>query len=116
VDIFHRTERLLPEFKLHGGIELRKACVEIMLKRIGILEIDGMRLVRVLCNVGKVETQSLAKTPKFDLALVFETKLKGLLRDLLTIGGPSQTMKGKDEEQEGYMIYALQASIVLQGF
>ena len=113
MDIFHRTESLLPEFELHGGIELGKASVEIMLKRIGILEVDRMRLVRVLCNVGKVEAQSLAKTPKFDFALMFETKLEGLLRDLLSIGEACQTTECKGEGQEGYMIYALQASIVL---
>jgi hypothetical protein len=83
VDIFHRTERLLPEFELHGGVELREASVEIMLKRIGVLKIDRVGLMRVFCNVGEVEAQSLAKSSKFDLALMLETKLERLLRDLL---------------------------------
>jgi hypothetical protein len=82
-----------------------------MLKRIGILEVDRMWLVRVLCNIRKVEAQSLAKTPKFDLALMFETKLEGLLGDLLSVGETSQTTKCKGEV-DGYMIYALQASVV----
>jgi hypothetical protein len=94
VNIFYRTESLLPEFKLHGGIELCKASVEVMLKRIGVLEVDRMRLVRVLCYVGKVKAQSLAKTSKFDLALMFETKLEGLLRDLLSSGKTNQTCNG----------------------
>jgi hypothetical protein len=55
VDIFHRTEGLLPEFELHGGIELRKASVEVMLKSIGILEVDRVRLVRVLCDISEVK-------------------------------------------------------------
>jgi len=56
-----------------------------MLKRIGILKVDRMGLVRVFCNVGEMEAQSLAKTSKFDLALMLETKLECLLRDLLSI-------------------------------
>lgn len=56
-----------------------------MLKRIWILEVDCMGLVCVFCNVGEVETQGLAKTPKFNLALVLETKLERLLRNLLLI-------------------------------
>lgn len=93
MDIFHRTERLLPKFELYGGIELRKASVEVMLKRIGILEVDRVRLVRVLCDVGEVKAQSLTKTSKFDLALMIETKLESLLRDLLWIGKRNQTTK-----------------------
>jgi len=55
VYIFHRTEGLLPEFELHGGIELCEAGVEVMLERIGILKVDRMGLVRVFCNVGEME-------------------------------------------------------------
>jgi hypothetical protein len=40
-----------------------------------------------------VKAQSLAKTSKFDLALMFETKLEGLLGDLLSIGKTNQTMQ-----------------------
>ena len=100
MDIFHRTEGLLPEFELHGGIKLRKASVEVMLKRIGILEVDRVRLVRVLCDVGEVKAQSLAKTSKFDLALMIETKLESLLRDLLSTGKTDQTTKCTNKGQE----------------
>lgn len=47
----HSAEVRVPR----GGVELREASVEVMLKRIRILEVDRMGLVRVFCNVGEVE-------------------------------------------------------------
>jgi len=55
VDIFHRTEGLLPEFELNGGVELCEASIEVMLEGIRILEVDCMWLMGIFCNVGEVE-------------------------------------------------------------
>jgi hypothetical protein len=83
VNIFHRAEGLLPEFELHGGVELRKASVKVVLKCIRILEVNGVGLVGIFCNIGEVKTQCLAKSSKLNLTLMLETKLERLLCNLL---------------------------------
>jgi hypothetical protein len=55
MNIFYRTEGLLPEFKFHGSVELCETSIKVMLKGIGILEVDRMWLVCIFCNVGEVE-------------------------------------------------------------
>jgi hypothetical protein len=49
--IFDRTESFLPEFKLDGGIELSKSCVQMVLEGIGIGEVDGVLLMRIFRNI-----------------------------------------------------------------
>lgn len=86
VDVFDGTERFLPELELDRGIELCEAGVEVMLEDLRVGQVDGVSLVCILCDVGEVETESLAQTTELDLALVLETEAEGLLCDLLTDG------------------------------
>ena len=81
--IFDGAEGFLPELELDGGIELSEAGVEVVLKNFGVREVDRMLLMCVLCNVGKMESQSFAEAAEFDLALMFEAELERLLGNLL---------------------------------
>lgn len=75
-----------------------------------------MRLVCIFCNVQKVKAQGLAKTSKFNLTLVFETELEGLLGNLLSIGNLRQASTGWSKDKVTDMIDDLQAGIILEGF
>ena len=55
----------------------------MMLKRVGIREIDRVGLMGIFCNICKVQAESFAKATELDLAYVFEAKLEGLMGDLL---------------------------------
>ena len=56
----------------------------MVLQGICVGKIDAVRLVRILRNVGQVETEGLAQATELDLALVLQAELEGLLRDLLS--------------------------------
>jgi len=83
VDILNGAESFLPELELDGGVELREASVEMVLKDVRVREVDGVLLVRVFGNVGEMEAECLAETTEFDFSLVFQAEFEGLLRDLL---------------------------------
>lgn len=83
MDILDGAEGFLPKLKFYGGVKLSETCVEMMLKGVGIGEIDGMLLVRVFGNIGQVEAERLAKATEFDFALMFETEFERLLSNLL---------------------------------
>lgn len=83
VNVFDRAEGLLPQLQLNRRIELREAGIEMVLKRVGVGEVDGMGLVRVFADIRKVKSQSLTQTTEFDLALVFQAELERLLGNLL---------------------------------
>jgi hypothetical protein len=55
----------------------------VVLERVWVCEVDGMRLMGVFGEILEVETKGLAETAKFDFALVFETEFECLLGDLL---------------------------------
>ena len=55
----------------------------MVLGGIRIGQVDGVWVVRVLCYVGKVQAESLAKATELDLALMLQAELEGLLSDLL---------------------------------
>ena len=70
VDILDGAEGLLPKLKLDGGVQLRKASIEMMLQSFWIGEIDGVDLVRILGDIGKVEAERLTQTTELDFALI----------------------------------------------
>jgi hypothetical protein len=81
--ILDGAEGLLPQLELNRGVELRETRVEVVLERIGVGEVDRVLLVRVLCDVGQVQTECFAETAELDFALVFEAEFECLLSDLL---------------------------------
>ena len=83
VHIFDRPICFLPELKLHRGVELGKSCVEMVLKGVGVGEVDGMLLMRVFRDISQVEAERLAESAELDLALMFKAELERLLCDLL---------------------------------
>jgi hypothetical protein len=83
VYIFDAPEGFLPELELDGGRELREARIEMVLECFRVSEIDRMRLVRVLRDIGKVQAEGFAEPSELDLALVFEAETESLLGDLL---------------------------------
>lgn len=83
VDVFDGTKGFLPELELDGGVELRKARIEVVLEDLWVGEVDGMGLVCIFCDIGEVETECLTETTELDLALVLETEAECLLCDLL---------------------------------
>ena len=54
-----------------------------MLQRIGVGEVDRVRLMRVFSDVGEVQTQRLAESAELDFALMLEAEAESLLCDLL---------------------------------
>ena len=91
MDVLNGTESFLPELEFNGGVALGEAGVEMVLEGVGVGEVDGMLLVRVLGDIGEVKAEGFAETTEFDLALVLETELERLLGDLLEQRNPSMT-------------------------
>ena len=56
----------------------------MVLQGIRVGEVDAVRLVRILRDIGQVKTEGLAQATELDLALVLQAELEGLLRDLLS--------------------------------
>ena len=83
MNVLDGTEGLLPELELDGGVELGEAGVEMVLEGVGVGEVNGVLLVGVLGDIGKMEAQGFAETTELDLALVLEAELERLLGDLL---------------------------------
>ena len=55
------------------------------LQSLGVLEVDSVGLVCILCHICKLQTESLAKTAELDLTLVLQTESERLLGNLLKI-------------------------------
>ena len=85
MDVFDRSEGLLPEFKLDGGIELRETRVEMVLQGIRIAEVDRMWLVLVFRNIGEVQPEGLAESTELYFPLMLQAEFECLLRNLLHI-------------------------------
>jgi hypothetical protein len=96
VDVFNAAESFLPKLKLYGNVELLEAGIEMSLKSIGVVEIDGVHLRRVLGSIRQMITKKLAQSAKLGLAGILLTELEGL-------------------EGSG-LIHDLEASIVLEDF
>ena len=52
------------------------------MESVGIAQVDRVWLMGILGDVGQMQTKRLAQTPKFNLTLVLQTELEGLLGDL----------------------------------
>ena len=79
MNILDGAEGLLPELKLDRCVELSEAGVEVVLKRFGIVEVDGVDLVGILGDVGEVEAEGLAQAAELDFSLVLQAETEGLL-------------------------------------
>ena len=114
VDILDGTERLLPELELHGCVELREAGIEMVLEGIGIRQVDGMGLVRVLGDVPEVQTKRFAQAAELHFTLVLQAELESLLGDLLR-QWPSYSVARITRLRMTNLVDGLQSCIVFQG-
>lgn len=88
VDVLGGAEALLPELEVDRGRELLEARVEVALERVRVVQVDRVRLVRVLLRRREVRPQRLAQAAELGLALVREAERERVVRDGL--GGPDQ--------------------------
>ena len=51
MNVFNGSKSFLPQFKLCCNIKLIKSGIEMSLESIRIVEVYGMRLIRVLSNI-----------------------------------------------------------------
>ncbi|GFZ49577.1 hypothetical protein JCM24511_07697 [Saitozyma sp. JCM 24511] len=84
VHILNGSEGFLPEFELDSGLELEEASVEVTREGLGVGEVDGMLLVRVLGGVGEVLAETLlAQAAEVGLALVDLAEVERAMGDRL---------------------------------
>lgn len=81
VGVLDRLEGLLPQLELNSNVELLEASVEMALKSVGVAEVDGVHLGRVLGGILEMVAEQLAQSAEFGLAGVTETELEGLEGD-----------------------------------
>ena len=94
MDILDTAESLLPELQLDGNVELLEAGVKVTLQGVGVTQVDGVHLSRVLGGILDVVPEELTKTTELGLTGVLETELEGL--------------------QGGGLVHNLETGIVLQ--
>jgi hypothetical protein len=94
VDVLNAAEGLLPELELNGNVELLEPGLEVALESVGVAQVDGMHLGRVLGGGLDVIPQQLAKPPELSLPGILKTEIEGL--------------------QSGALIKKLEAGIVSQ--
>jgi hypothetical protein len=83
LDVLDRAEGLLPELEIDGGVELVEPRLEVSGEDVGVGEVDGVGLVGVLVDGGKVLSDDLAQPAELSLSLVRDAELEGLVDDLL---------------------------------
>lgn len=83
VDILDRAESLLPELELDSDVQLLEAGVEMPLKSIGVVEVDGVHLGRVLGRILDVVAEKLAEAAELSLPGVLQAKVESLKGGLL---------------------------------
>lgn len=95
VDVLGGAEGLLPELEVDGRVELLEARVEVTLERVGVVEVDRVRLVRVFLRRSEVRAERLGQTTELGLALVREAERKRLVRDgLATVSTTADSTSG----------------------
>lgn len=76
--IFSGPESFLPEFELHGGIELREADVEVALQCLWVADVDTVVCARVLLGRCEMLAESLCEPAELCLSGVLEAELESL--------------------------------------
>lgn len=78
VDILNAAESLLPQLQLNGNVQLLEASVEVALQGVGVAQVDGVHLGRVLGGILDVVAQELTQAAELSLAGVLLAELEGL--------------------------------------
>ena len=78
MDILDAAECLLPQLELDSNVELLETSLEVALQSIGLAQIDGMHLRRVLGSSLDMVAEKLAESSELGLASVLQAKVKGL--------------------------------------
>ena len=86
----------------------------MVLESIGVGEIDGMGLVRILRDVGEMEAEGLAETAELNLTLVLQAELECLLSDLLWRREYGYVMPEDADSMKTHLVDVFQPCIVLQ--
>lgn len=78
VDVLNTAESLLPQLQLDGNIQLLKASLKVALQGIGLAQVDGVHLRRVLGSGLHMVTEELAESSELSLACIFEAEIESL--------------------------------------
>ncbi|GKT43894.1 uncharacterized protein ColSpa_04075 [Colletotrichum spaethianum] len=78
VDILNGAESLLPELELNGNVELLETSLQVTLEGVGIAQVDGVHLSRVLGSGLDMVAQQLAKSAELSLSGVLQAEVEGL--------------------------------------
>ena len=78
MDILNTAESLLPELEFNGDVKLLETSLKMSLQSVGIAQVDGVHLSRVLGGGLDMVAEQLAETAELGLAGVLEAEVKGL--------------------------------------
>jgi hypothetical protein len=78
MDILNTAESLLPELEFNGDVKLLETSLKMSLQSVGIAQVDGVHLSRVLGGGLDMVAEKLAETAELGLAGVLEAEVKGL--------------------------------------
>jgi hypothetical protein len=78
VDVLNAAESLLPQLQLNGDVQLLEAGVKVTLQGVGVAQVDGVHLRRVLGGILDVVAQELTQAAELGLAGVLLAELEGL--------------------------------------
>lgn len=62
--------------------QLGETGIEMRMEGLGVGEVDGVGLMRVLADVGEMEAEGFAQPAEFDLAVVHKAELEHSVYDL----------------------------------
>jgi hypothetical protein len=78
VDILDTAESLLPELEFNSDVKLLETSLKMSLQGVGVAQVDGVHLRRILGGSLDMVAEQLAKTAELGLAGVLEAEVKGL--------------------------------------
>ena len=78
VDILNAAESLLPQLQLNGDVQLLEAGVKVTLQSVGVAQVDGVHLRRVLGGILHMVAQELTQAAELGLTGVLLAELEGL--------------------------------------
>lgn len=78
VDVLNTSESLLPQFQFDGNVKLLEASLKMTLQGVGVAQVDGVHLRRVLGGGLDMVSEKLAESSELGLSGVLQTEVEGL--------------------------------------
>lgn len=79
VDVLHTSEGFLPQLQLICHVQLSKSCLEMSLKGLGFIQIDGVHLRTVFVGILDVVPEEFAKSSELGLPRVSQAEVERLM-------------------------------------